>query len=70
MLPRSVVNRPPEPKLDYVIQDNRMDVVFLVERARRIGYDLFVEEVPGQPGAPAKARIHFVPPESVENHRQ
>jgi Bacteriophage probable baseplate hub protein len=57
---------PPEPKLDYVIQDNRMDVVFLVERARRIGYDLFVEEVPGQPGAPARARIHFVPPESVE----
>jgi uncharacterized protein len=57
---------PPEPKLDYVIQDNRMDIVFLLERARRIGYDLFVEEVPAQGGAPAKPRIHFVPPESVE----
>jgi phage protein D len=57
---------PPEPQLDYVIQDNRMDIVFLLERARRIGYDLFVEEVPPQGGTPAKPRIHFVPPESVE----
>jgi phage protein D len=61
--PRST---PPEPKLDYVIQDNRMDIVFLLERARRIGYDLFVEEVPAQGGTPAKPRLHFVPPESVE----
>jgi phage protein D len=57
---------PPEPKLDYVIQDNRMDIVFLLERARRIGYDLFVEEAPAKGGAQAKPKIHFVPPESVE----
>ncbi len=57
---------PAEPTIDYVIQDNRMDIVFLFERARRIGYDLFVEEVPPQGGTPGKPRIHFVPPESVE----
>ena len=28
----------------YLIQDNQYDIVFLMERARRIGYDLFVEE--------------------------
>jgi len=32
-----------EPKLDYVLQDNQLDVVFLLERARRNGYDLVVE---------------------------
>jgi phage protein D len=57
---------PPEPKLEYVIQDNRMDIVFLFERARRIGYDLFVKERPAQGGSPAEPEIHFVPPESVE----
>jgi phage protein D len=61
--PRST---PAEPKHDYVIQDNRMDIVFLLERARRIGYDLFVEEVAAEGGRPARPRIHFVPPESVE----
>jgi phage protein D len=30
----------------YIIQDNQYDIVFLMERARRIGYDLFVEEKP------------------------
>ncbi len=29
---------------DYLLQDNEYDIVFLLERARRIGYDLFVEE--------------------------
>jgi phage protein D len=33
-----------EPILAYVIQDNQYDIVFLMERARRIGYDLVAEE--------------------------
>jgi phage protein D len=33
-----------EPELRYVIQDNQYDIVFLIERARRSGYDIFVEE--------------------------
>lgn len=35
-----------EPRLDYVIQDNQYDIIFLLERARRIGYDLVLEERP------------------------
>ena len=31
----------------YLIQDNQYDIIFLMERARRIGYDLFVEEGDG-----------------------
>ena len=33
-----------EPRFNYLIQDNQYDVVFLMERARRAGYDLLVEE--------------------------
>lgn len=33
-----------EPTFDYLIQDNQYDIIFLMERARRAGYDLFVEE--------------------------
>ena len=31
-------------RFEYLLQDNQYDIVFLMERARRIGYDLFVEE--------------------------
>jgi uncharacterized protein len=42
----------------YLLQDNQLDIVFLMDRARRIGYDLFVEEpaVAGQ-----KPVLHFQP---------
>jgi phage protein D len=33
-----------EPRFNYVIQDNQFDIVFLMERARRAGFDLRVEE--------------------------
>ena len=36
---------------EYLFQDNEYDIIFLLERARRIGYDLFVEE--GDEPAPA-----------------
>jgi uncharacterized protein len=33
-----------EPTFNYIIQDNQYDIIFLMERARRIGYDIYVEE--------------------------
>jgi uncharacterized protein len=33
-----------EPVYDYLLQENQYDIVFLMNRARRIGYDLFVVE--------------------------
>jgi phage protein D len=40
-----VADKPdPEPRYPYVIQDNQLDILFLMERARRIGFDIFVEE--------------------------
>lgn len=41
-------------RYDYVFQDNQYDIIFLMERARRIDYDLFVEEPPGQ-----ESRLYF-----------
>ena len=35
-----------ETELKYLIQDNQYDIIFLMERARRIGYDIYVEEAP------------------------
>lgn len=33
-----------ENEYDYILQDNQYDIVFLLERARRLGYELFVKE--------------------------
>jgi uncharacterized protein len=33
-----------EEQFEYLFQDNEYDILFLLNRARRIGYDLFVEE--------------------------
>jgi uncharacterized protein len=35
---------PDSPTFTYLVQDNQYDIVFLMERARQAGYDLFVEE--------------------------
>ena len=35
-----------ETPLQYLFQDNQYDIIFLMERARRIGYDLYVDEPP------------------------
>jgi Bacteriophage probable baseplate hub protein len=40
-----------EPTFKYLIQDNQYDIIFLMERARRIGYDIFVEERQTDTGA-------------------
>ncbi len=40
-----------ETALAYLFQDNQYDIIFLMERARRIGYDLYVDE-PANGGKP------------------
>ena len=32
-----------EERFAYLIQDNKLDIVFLLERAKRLGYDLYIE---------------------------
>lgn len=41
---------------EYLLQDNQYDIVFLFERARRIGYDLWVED----------GTLHFQPSENLK----
>lgn len=48
-----------EKPIDYLFQDNEYDILFLWERARKIGYDLFVvEEANGQC---APGQLYFGP---------
>ena len=49
-----------EPRHAYLLQDNVYSIVFLMERARANGYDLFVEEPPGGP-----RRLYFGPSTEV-----
>jgi phage protein D len=44
-----------EETLKYLIQDNQYDIIFLMSRARRIGYDLFIDES----GAGGKSVLKF-----------
>lgn len=49
---------PDEKPYTFLIQDNQYDIIFLMERARRIGYDLYVEEH-GQNGQSSQSVLHF-----------
>jgi phage protein D len=51
-----------EERFEYLFQDNEYDILFLLGRARRIGYDLFVEEG-DQPGS---RRLYFGPSTRME----
>lgn len=53
-----------ETPYEYLFQDNQYDIVFLMERARRIGYDLFVEEQ-GENGQSQSSKLHFSPSQNV-----
>jgi uncharacterized protein len=46
----------------YLIQKNQYDILFLLERARRLGYDLFVIEDP----AVKKSSVYFGPSQNVQ----
>ncbi|MFO7664330.1 MAG: hypothetical protein R6X18_17295, partial [Chloroflexota bacterium] len=48
----------------YLFQDNKYDIIFLMERAHRIGYDLFVEEE-GKNGRSGASRLYFGPSVNV-----
>jgi len=49
-----------EKKFDFLFQDNQYDILFLLERARRIGYELVVEEK-GQNGQSSPPSMTFAP---------
>jgi phage protein D len=51
-------NEADETQYDYLFQNNQYDIVYLMERARRIGYDLFVVEQ-GTNGSSAPAKLFF-----------
>jgi uncharacterized protein len=55
-----------EETFPYLFQDNKYDIVFLMERARRLGYDLFVEEL-GEDGQSIDPRLYFGPSVNVRN---
>lgn len=50
-----------EDEHEYLFQDNKYDIVFLLERARRIGYDLYVKE----PEGPGEPELVFKPSDRV-----
>jgi uncharacterized protein len=52
-----------EVRHQYLFQDNMYDLLFLMSRARNIGYDLLVEEEEGGGGQPSKLR--FIPSTDV-----
>jgi phage protein D len=54
-----------EPRNAYLIQDNAYDVVFLLDRARRIGYDLRVLES-GTDGSVQGRQLYFAPSTAVK----
>jgi phage protein D len=56
-------NLPNEDKIDFLIVNNQYPIVFLMERARRLGYDLSMEEVPH--GSDREVIFHFRRSDSV-----
>lgn len=59
--PTAAANEQPH---NYVLQDNKYDIIFLMERARRVGYDIFVEEK-GQDGRSEEPGLYFGPSENI-----
>lgn len=49
---------PNEERIDYLLQDNQYDIIFLMERARRLGYALFIKEN-GQDGKAQAPKLFF-----------
>jgi phage protein D len=53
-----------EETYEYLFQDNQYDIIFLIERARRVGYDLFVEER-GDNGRSEESSLYFGPSDDI-----
>jgi len=60
-----VVASPNEPTFDYIVQDNQYDIIFLMERARQAGFDIFVEERHG--GTTAETVLVYRPSTTVHH---
>jgi len=58
-------NASDEPVFKFLIQDNAYDIIFLMERARRIGYDIFVKE--GDGSASSDTVLEYARSTSVHN---
>jgi phage protein D len=54
-----------EPRLPYLLQDNQYDIIFLLERAHRIGYELMVDES-ADSGAATKPKVKFAPSTAIK----
>jgi phage protein D len=50
----------------FLFQHNQYDIIFLMERARRIGYELVVQES-GENGESEESSLYFGPPEDVRD---
>jgi uncharacterized protein len=55
-----------EESYPYLLQQNQYDIIFLMERARRIGYDLFVIEA-GDNGQAQSSALYFGPSVNVKH---
>ncbi|MGY1636833.1 phage late control D family protein [Geodermatophilus sp. SYSU D00742] len=64
LAPASADVRMREPRNAYLVQDNAYDIVFLLDRARRIGYELRVDEI-GTDGTVQSRRLVFAPSTTV-----
>ena len=53
-------NKKKEQPIEYLIMKNQYPILFLLERSRDIGYELFVEELPTTPG-PRVVTLHYRP---------
>jgi hypothetical protein len=53
-----------EKPIDYLLVNNQYPILFLMERARRIGYELTLEPLPT--GTERKATLHFRPTSDVK----
>lgn len=60
------VKAPDEPRFKYLIQDNQYDIIFLMERARRIGYDIVVQEEAS--GSQASETVLVYRPSTTVHH--
>lgn len=54
-----------EERYPYVLQQNQYDIIFMMERARRMGYDLFVIEQ-GSNGTAQSSMLYFGPSVDVK----
>src|SRR5207253_2657051 len=60
-----IVKAKDEPRFNYIIQDNQYDIIFLMERARRTGYDIMVEE--RAQGSSTRTVLVYKPSTTVHN---